>query len=140
LFKKITACAVPAKWAQVARSAMTSDLRTAYPLLTARIELAALFGLSRAEALLIDLHAADCGHCLLVDIHAQYHRGRRRLIPVQTLEERQVLDRVKRSFENSDCGSDGPEGNYRQRLYRFRTSLRMHKQRDLQTWFDPPIG
>jgi hypothetical protein len=26
-------------------------------------------------------------------------------------------------FEDVDCGPNGPEGNYRQRLYRFKTAL-----------------
>ena len=37
--------------------------------------------------------------------------------------DRQLLDRVVRLFENVDCGPGGPEGNYRQRLYRLRTLL-----------------
>ncbi|MFC5549301.1 tetratricopeptide repeat protein [Massilia aerilata] len=94
-----------------------------YPLLAARIELALAFGLSRAEALLLDVRHADRGHCLVVDIRASYGRSRRRLVPVETAQERQLLDRVVRLFENVDCGPGGPEGNYRQRLYRLRTLL-----------------
>ena len=94
-----------------------------YPLLAARLELALAFGLSRAEALLLDLKHADRGHCLVVDIRASYGRSRRRLVPVETAQERQLLDRVMRLFENVDCGPGGPEGNYRQRLYRLRTLL-----------------
>ncbi|MGJ7918345.1 tetratricopeptide repeat protein [Massilia sp. LXY-6] len=94
-----------------------------YPLLAARLELALAFGLSRAEALLLDLGSADRGHCLVVDIRASYGRSRRRLVPVETLQERQLLDRIVRLFENMDCGPGGPEGNYRQRLYRLRTLL-----------------
>jgi hypothetical protein len=51
-----------------------------YPLLAARLELALAFGLSRAEALLLDLRHADRGHCLVVDIRASYGRSRRRLV------------------------------------------------------------
>ena len=94
-----------------------------YPLLAARLELALAFGLSRAEALLLDPRHADRGHCLVVDIRASYGRSRRRLVPVGTAQERQLLDRVMRLFENVDCGPGGPEGNYRQRLYRLRTLL-----------------
>ncbi len=94
-----------------------------YPLLAARLELALAFGLSRAEALLLDVKHADRGHCLVVDIRASYGRSRRRLVPVETAQERQLLDRVMRLFENVDCGPGGPEGNYRQRLYRLRTLL-----------------
>jgi TPR repeat protein len=94
-----------------------------YPLLAARLELAVAFGLSRAEALLLDVRNADRGHCLVVDIRASYGRSRRRLIAVETAQERQLLDRTVRLFENVDCGPGGPEGNYRQRLYRLRTLL-----------------
>jgi TPR repeat protein len=94
-----------------------------HPLLAARLELAQAFGLSRAEALLLDIRNADHGHCLVVDIRASYGRSRRRLISVETAQERQLLDRIVRLFESVDCGPGGPEGNYRQRLYRLRTLL-----------------
>ena len=91
-----------------------------HPLLAARLELAAAFGLNRAEALLIDLPTADHGHCLVVDIRAIYGRSKRRLLLVESAQERQLLDRLGRVFEHVDCGPAGPEGNYRQRLYRLR--------------------
>jgi hypothetical protein len=31
-----------------------------------------------------------------------------------------ALTRVGRNFTNIDCGPNGPEGNYRQRLYLFK--------------------
>jgi TPR repeat protein len=94
-----------------------------HSLLAARLELAVAFGLSRAEALLLDIRGADRGHCLVIDIRASYGRSRRRLISVETVQERQLLDRVALVFENVDCGPGGPEGNYRQRLYRLRSLL-----------------
>jgi TPR repeat protein len=94
-----------------------------YPLLAARLELAALFGLTRAETLLLDVPAADQGHCLVIDIRASYGRSKRRLVMVETAQERQALDRIVRLFEDVDCGPGGPEGNYRQRLYRLRTLI-----------------
>jgi len=99
------------------------DLLRAHPLLHARLELAALFGLSRAEALLLDVPAADHGHCLVIDIRASYGRSKRRLVLVETGQERHALDRIARLFDGIDCGPSGPEGNYRQRLYRLRTLL-----------------
>ncbi|WP_182990197.1 tetratricopeptide repeat protein [Massilia sp. Se16.2.3] len=94
---------------------------SAHPLLAARLELAALFGLTRAETLLLDVPAADQGHCLVIDIRASYGRSKRRLVMVETAQERQALDRIVRLFDDVDCGPGGPEGNYRQRLYRLRT-------------------
>lgn len=99
------------------------DLSSTHPLLAARLELAALFNLSRAEALLLDVKTADRGHCLVVDIRASYGRSKRRLVMVETAHERQALDRIVRLFDNIECGPAGPEGNYRQRLYRLRTLL-----------------
>ncbi|MET0859337.1 MAG: hypothetical protein ABWY27_21505, partial [Telluria sp.] len=95
--------------------------RSGHPLLAARLELAALFHLSRAEALLLDVRSADQGHCLVVDIRASYGRSKRRLVLVNTVQQRQALDRIGRVFDNVDCGPGGPEGNYRQRLYRLKT-------------------
>jgi TPR repeat protein len=105
------------------------DVAATHPLLAARLELAALFNLTRAEALLLDVKAADQGHCLVIDIRASYGRSKRRLVAIETVQERQALDRLSRLFDNVDCGPSGPEGNYRQRLYRLRT-LMLEGERD----------
>lgn len=120
---KITApVAVPA-WAEAVLPLLTRALADSQPLLAARIELASLFGLTRAETLLLDVKAADHGHCLVVDIRASYGRSKRRLILLRTAQQRQALDRIVRQFEHVDSGPDGLEGNYRQRLYRLKTWL-----------------
>jgi TPR repeat protein len=103
--------------------ASVGERAAAHPLLAARLELAVLFSLTRAEALLLDVQGADQGHCLVIDIRASYGRSKRRLVLVETTQERQALDRIVRLFDNVDCGPAGPEGNYRQRLYRLRTLL-----------------
>ena len=97
------------------------DLAASHPLLAARLELAAIFRLSRAEALLLDVKAADRGHCLVIDIRSSYGRSKRRLVLLETAQERQALDRIVRLFDHVDGGPGGPEGNYRQRLYRLKT-------------------
>lgn len=97
------------------------ELPASHPLLAARLELAAIFHLSRAEALLLDVRAADQGHCLIIDIRASYGRSKRRLVTIANASERHALDRIGRLFEHVDCGPQGPEGNYRQRLYRLKT-------------------
>jgi TPR repeat protein len=104
-------------------AACVPDLAETHPLLAARLELARLFRLTRAEALLLDIKAADRGHCLVVDIRASYGRSKRRLVVIDTAQERQSLDNIVRVFDNIDCSTTGPEGNYRQRLYRLRTLL-----------------
>jgi hypothetical protein len=97
------------------------ELAASQPLLAGRLELAAIFKLTRAEALLLDVRAADQGHCLVIDIRASYGRSKRRLITIANAIERHALDRIARLFDNVDCGPAGPEGNYRQRLYRLKT-------------------
>jgi hypothetical protein len=126
ILEKIAAPATPAPWAQAVLRRLTREMSDAHPLLAARIELAALFGLSRTEALLIDLKAAHRGHCLVVDIRAQHPHSKRRLIQVQTAQERQALDRLTGIFEQADGGNgekQGGEGNYRQRLYRLKALI-----------------
>ena len=100
-----------------------AGLAESHPLLAARLELAAMFSLSRAEALLLDVRQADHGHCLVIDIRASYGRSKRRLALVETAQQRHALDRIVLLFENVDCGPGGPEGNYRQRLYRLKTAV-----------------
>ena len=124
LLRKIAPRASSAPYTETGRLlASHTDALAAHPLLAARIELAALFDLSRAEALLLDVGAADQGHCLVIDIRASYGRSKRRLVMVESAQQRDALDRIVRLFEQVDCGPTGPEGNYRQRLYRLRTLL-----------------
>lgn len=124
LLRKIAPRAVTPPYLDTGRLlASHGELLAPHPLLAARIELAALFALSRAEALLLDVAAADHGHCLVVDIRASYGRSKRRLVLVDTAQQRQALDRIVKLFSAVDCSPAGPEGNYRQRLYRLRTLL-----------------
>ena len=123
LLRKIAPRPVTAPYTETGRLAGHAGLPGSHPLLGARLELAALFNLTRAEALLLDVATADQGHCLVIDIRASYGRSKRRLVMVETAAERQALDRIVQLFEQVDCGPAGPEGNYRQRLYRLRTLI-----------------
>lgn len=116
--ERIAPALPPASWAEPLLPMLTRELLGSQPLLAARIELAATFRLTRAEALLLDVKAADQGHCLVVDIRARYGRSKRRLVLVRTAAERQKLDRIVRLFEQVDAEM---EGNYRQRLYRLKS-------------------
>ncbi|MEJ7805939.1 MAG: hypothetical protein WKG03_08480 [Telluria sp.] len=100
-----------------------AGLASNHPLLAARLRLAALFGLTRAEALLLDVRGADQGHCLVIDIRGSYGRSKRRLIAIGSPQERRVLDDIVQLFTGIDGGPAGAEGNYRQRLYRLKTVL-----------------
>ncbi|NRR30835.1 sel1 repeat family protein [Oxalobacteraceae bacterium] len=120
---KIAAPSSLPAWADTVVPMLTREQVENQPLLAGRVELAALFGLTRAEALLLDVKAADQGHCLVVDIRASYGRSKRRLILLRTAQQRQALDRIGRLFEQLDCSQAGPEGNYRRRLYRLKTWL-----------------
>jgi TPR repeat protein len=110
-------------WAGDTLMRLSEKLRNASPFLSARIELAASFGLSKPEALLIDVKNADYGHCLVVDICEHYARSKRRLISIETEEQRSTLNRVSRLFSDVDCSFSGLEGNYRQRQYRLRKTF-----------------
>lgn len=110
-------------WAGQALAAIDGKLRNVNPFLCARVELAAAFGLSKPEALLIDVKQADYGHCLVVDICDHYARSKRRLVAVETEQQRATLSRICRLFSDVDCSLDGLEGNYRQRQYRLKTSF-----------------
>lgn len=123
LLVKAAPRAEPQRWAQQAGQMLTRDMVNSHPFLAARIELALMFGLSRAEALLIDINQADQGHCVLVDIRQHYGRSRRRVALVESAAQRQTLDRITRLFVDVDGGPTGPEGNYRQRVYRLKTLL-----------------
>jgi hypothetical protein len=120
LLDKLASRAEPASWAQAAQQHLNDQAFRVPHVLMARVALAARFGLSIPEALLVDPHEADRGHCLEIDIRSHYARGKRRLILVQTPEDRQALDDMKRFLVGLDCSPDGPEGNYRQRLYRLK--------------------
>ncbi len=123
LLDKVAPPAREASWATPLLASLTREQAASQPLLAARLELAHLFHLTRAEALLLDVKTADRGHCLVVDIRAAYGRSRRRLVLVRTARQRQALDRAARVFEPFDSGPAGAEGNYRRRLYRFKTWL-----------------
>jgi DNA polymerase IIIc chi subunit len=99
-----------------------------YPFLAARVELGYWFGLTRAEALLIDVQEADHGHCLEIDIREQHPRSRRRLILILTSEQRQAVDYAARVFDTVDGSPIGAEGNYRQRIYRFRSLMSARRE------------
>ena len=123
LIQKIADMPVPSLWAIEALQQLKHHENTAPPLLKARLELAVEFGLSRAEALLIDQHQADCGHCLVIDIRTVHPRSKRRLVLVDTAKQRHLLNRIAQLFDGVDCTMQGPEGNYRQRLYRLRMMM-----------------
>ncbi|MFJ3047457.1 tetratricopeptide repeat protein [Herbaspirillum chlorophenolicum] len=110
-------------WAKDAMEHLNNKFRNANPFLSARVELAATFGLTKPEALLIDVKNADYGHCLVVDICGYYARSKRRLVAIETEEQRTILNRIGRLFSDVDCSFNGLEGNYRQRQYRLKTSF-----------------
>lgn len=107
-------------WATEAAKSLTTKLRKSHPFISARIDLAAAFRLSKSEAVLIDVRHADHGHCIEVDISKLHARRKRRLILVESAYQRMTLDVVSRLFSDVNSSFDGPEGNYRQRQYRLK--------------------
>ena len=120
LLMKLASDAVPAQWALQAQLQLKHAACKVPPVAAARVALAARFGLSIREALLIDPIAADCGHCLVIDLRTHYPRSRRRLVLINTSEERRTLNEIAHVLAGADCRIDGAEGSYRQRLRRFR--------------------
>lgn len=116
-----TAAASNEEWGRRCVPFITSQLRSAHPFLVARIELAEAFGLSRGEALLLDVRKSDYGHCLLVDITNYHGKSKKRLIVIENKKQRETLNIISRLFSDVDPGYDGPEGNYRQRMYRLKS-------------------
>ena len=110
----------PAPWALEVQRQLAPHASGVPPVVNARIALAAHFGLSLPEALLIDLASADRGHCLLVDIRPDYARAKRRLILVGRDEDRAEIDRIAHALDGLDCSPGSAEGKYRQRLYRLK--------------------
>jgi hypothetical protein len=128
LLHKIVPSIRKADWANIAKRAFTREMMSQYPFLAARVELGYWFGLTRAEALLIDVQEADHGHCLEIDIREQHPRSRRRLILILTSEQRQAVDYAARVFDTVDGSPTGAEGNYRQRIYRFRSLMSSRRE------------
>ena len=118
MLEKVAPCARQSAWAIETLSLLTSEAKKAEPFLTVRIELAALVGLSKLEALWLDIQAADQGHCLVVDVAQHARNTKRRLISIQKVEERQLIERMKLLFHGIESNKYGPEGDYRRRLYR----------------------
>lgn len=126
LLAKITVPPTPAGWARQALSQLSARPDEKNSFLAARVELAAIFGLSRAEALLIDLEQADCGVCLKVDLRSKYRCGKRRLILLQSGEQRAALTRIAAVACDFEPGSSAPEHalrNHVLRLYRLRDGV-----------------
>lgn len=116
MIEKIAPSGHDARWAEDLLRRLSSEDRRSEPFLATRVELAAAFGLSESEALLIDPNMADQGHCLLVEHHpTTRQKSKRRLILVTNEEQRQILDRAKQLFKPVECSANGPEGNYRKR-------------------------
>lgn len=110
-------------WAVEMLSLFTPQSRKADPFLAARIELAALVGLSKLEAIWLDIHEADHEHCLVVDVAKHARNTKRRLISLSRDEERDAINRMKALFYGIECNEDGPEGDYRRRMYRLNKLL-----------------
>lgn len=105
-------------WATEMLPLLTPQVKKADPFLSMRVELAALVGLSKLEALWLDIITADQGHCLVIDVARHARNTKRRLISLFTTEERQLIERMKLLFDGIETSKDGPEGDHRRRLYR----------------------
>jgi len=113
----------PSSWALKHLKLLTPESKRANPFLANRIEIAAMFGLTQIEAMWLDVHKADQNYCLVVDVTENSPKAKRRLISITQAEERNKLDQAKSLFQGIECGSEGPEGDYRKRLYQLEKLL-----------------
>lgn len=91
--------------------------------LAMRLELAAAFGLDAPEMLLLDPQTADRGDCLLIDIRGELPRTKRRIVIVQTDDERAMLDRARRLLSPMNPHPTDVRGPYLRRKIDFEHTL-----------------
>lgn len=93
-------------------------------LLGARLWLGRTFGLTRHEALTMDVRRAIRNWGLWVDTSGFFTQRRKatpRIVPVTSTDAAAALQQGKRLFETVNASALGPEGNYRSRVYAMRT-------------------
>lgn len=108
---------------EVARSAV-ANVSARNELLGARLWLGRTFGLTRHEALTMDVRRAIRNWGLWVDTSGFFTQRRKatpRIVPVTSTDAAAALQQGKRLFETVNASALGPEGNYRSRVYAMRT-------------------
>lgn len=80
-------------------------IRGEQPLVAARLELAARFGLSAREMLFIDALDIDRGWCVEIDLFRHFKRMPWRLVIIESARQRQAVERASEAFFLAD-GSD----------------------------------
>lgn len=99
---------------QTQRAAIRAAAKFNLPLST-RLELAQVFGLQRAEMLLLRPADADRGECMLIDLRTVLKSARRRLVPILDASARGVLDRAIRLLDSARPHPGDFQGNIRER-------------------------
>lgn len=114
---------------EVARSAIVL-VSGRNPLLASRLSLARAFGLTRHEALTVDVRRAVRVWGLWVDASGFFTQRRKatpRAVPITSPGAEQALQEAKATFATVDAGTLGPEGNYRTRVYAMRAAFEQLK-------------
>lgn len=112
--------------------ARIAALMQRHPAMAMRIAVGKAFGLRRMEVLLTDWQRADRDNCLMIELSAWTPKHALRIVPIRTPGQRQILDLARYRFRDLDTGPDGPEGNYRQRLYLFNKLVRAAQTRRVE--------
>ncbi|MBE0612187.1 MAG: sel1 repeat family protein [Burkholderiales bacterium] len=81
------------------------NIRDSFPLIAARLELAARFGLSAREMFFVEPETIDRGWSIEIDLYRHFKRMPWRLILIETEEQRQVITRVWAAFVSTDGSS-----------------------------------
>jgi hypothetical protein len=88
--------------------------------LAIRLELANVLGLKLVEALCLDPVKADRGECLAVDVREIVRSARRRLVLIESEEQRALIDRAKRLVTAGGALFRDLRGDLRSRERSFR--------------------
>ncbi|OGA64226.1 MAG: hypothetical protein A3G81_25165 [Betaproteobacteria bacterium RIFCSPLOWO2_12_FULL_65_14] len=93
--------------------------------LATRLELGQTFRLSIAELLLFDPEDADQEHFIVLDVRRHLRRARRRIVAVETAEERTLLDRARRLLNARNPHPTDVRGPLSQRKLDLEQSIRL---------------
>lgn len=114
-------------WTELRKQINYQPANIVHALLAQRIDLAYHFNLSSSEMLLLDIVSATHEHCLIVDIHVELPRTKKKFILIETQEQFKALSHINKFFKDNEAAT-AKEGNYRQRRYRFNKLLRTLKR------------
>lgn len=107
------------------QSRLTRLLARTRMALAVRVELAQVFRLTIPELLMFDSQQADRGDFIVLDVRRHTRGGRRRIIAVETEEERALLDRARKLLDARDPHPSDVRGPLPQRRRDLKYTVRL---------------